>query len=85
MDAFKDRHSAAAGRTDNPVDRFEPQLGDPEPTPFSFMTERIDRPQIQCHMAYTTEKTKRVYRTALHGLLYIAGRSKEWDRGIVLL
>src|SRR5271163_2499173 len=25
--------------------RFEPQKGDPEPTPFSFMTARIDRPQ----------------------------------------
>ena len=41
-------------------DRFEAQFGDAEPTPFSFMTERIDRPQIQCHIAYTSEKTKKV-------------------------
>jgi tRNA uridine 5-carboxymethylaminomethyl modification enzyme len=41
-------------------DRFEAQSGDPEPTPFSFMTDRIDRPQIQCHIAYTSETTKKV-------------------------
>jgi tRNA uridine 5-carboxymethylaminomethyl modification enzyme len=40
--------------------RFEPQSGDAEPTPFSFMTERIAQPQIQCHLAYTTDETKRV-------------------------
>ncbi len=39
---------------------FEAQSGDPEPTPFSFLTERIDREQVQCHIAYTTEKTKQV-------------------------
>jgi len=30
------------------------------PTPFSFLTERIERDQIQCHLAYTTEETHRV-------------------------
>jgi tRNA uridine 5-carboxymethylaminomethyl modification enzyme len=45
--------------------RFEPQPGDAEPTPFSFMTERIDRPQIQCHVGYTTEETARVLREAI--------------------
>ncbi|HYP06421.1 MAG TPA: tRNA uridine-5-carboxymethylaminomethyl(34) synthesis enzyme MnmG [Bryobacteraceae bacterium] len=41
-------------------DRFEAQSGDAVPTPFSFMTDRIDRPQIQCHIAYTTDATKRL-------------------------
>jgi len=45
--------------------QFEPQPGDPEPTPFSFMTGRIDRPQIQCHIGYTTEETGRVLREAI--------------------
>ena len=45
--------------------QFEPQPGDAEPTPFSFMTERIDRPQIQCHVGYTTEETRRVLREAI--------------------
>ena len=45
--------------------RFEPQPGDAEPTPFSFLTERIDRPQIQCHIGYTTEETRRVLQEAI--------------------
>ncbi|HYI94535.1 MAG TPA: tRNA uridine-5-carboxymethylaminomethyl(34) synthesis enzyme MnmG [Bryobacteraceae bacterium] len=45
--------------------RFEPQYGDPEPTPFSFLTTRIDRPQIQCHIAYTTERTKQVIQESI--------------------
>src|ERR1700726_729540 len=32
--------------------RFEPQNGDPEPTPFSFLTEKIEREQVNCHIAY---------------------------------
>ncbi|MGH9673997.1 MAG: tRNA uridine-5-carboxymethylaminomethyl(34) synthesis enzyme MnmG, partial [Bryobacteraceae bacterium] len=40
--------------------RFEPQEGDTDPTPFSFMTEKIKRPQVPCHIAYTTEKTKQI-------------------------
>jgi tRNA uridine 5-carboxymethylaminomethyl modification enzyme len=45
--------------------QFEPQPGDPVPTPFSFLTERIDRPQIQCHIGYTNEQTKRVLQEAI--------------------
>jgi len=40
--------------------RFEQQPGDAVPTPFSFMTEKIDRPQIDCHLAYTTEETHKI-------------------------
>lgn len=40
--------------------RFEPQFGDTVPTPFSFLTEKIDREQIQCHIAFTTEETHRI-------------------------
>jgi tRNA uridine 5-carboxymethylaminomethyl modification enzyme len=45
--------------------KFEPQPGDAEPTPFSFLTDKIDRPQIECHIAYTTEETLRVLREAI--------------------
>jgi tRNA uridine 5-carboxymethylaminomethyl modification enzyme len=45
--------------------QFEPQPGDAEPTPFSFMTDRITRPQIQCHIGYTTEETGRILREAI--------------------
>jgi tRNA uridine 5-carboxymethylaminomethyl modification enzyme len=44
---------------------FEPQPGDAEPTPFSFMTGRIERPQIYCHIAYTTPETLRILREAI--------------------
>jgi tRNA uridine 5-carboxymethylaminomethyl modification enzyme len=45
--------------------QFEPQPGDPVPTPFSFLTEKIDRPQIHCHIGYTTEETARILREAI--------------------
>lgn len=34
--------------------RFEPQYGDAEPTPFSFLTKSIDREQVPCYITYTT-------------------------------
>jgi len=45
--------------------RFEAQPGDSEPTPFSFLTGRIDRPQIQCHIGYTTAETHRILKEAI--------------------
>src|ERR1700683_1412051 len=40
--------------------KFDPQFGDADPVPFSFMTAKIDRPQIQCYLARTTSETKRI-------------------------
>ena len=34
--------------------RFEEARGDDPPVPFSFLTDRIDRPQIVCHQLHTT-------------------------------
>ncbi len=45
--------------------RFERQDGDPEPTPFSFLTEKIQREQVPCHIAYTTEETHHILRAAI--------------------
>ena len=45
--------------------RFEAQHGDPHPTPFSFMTARIDRPQVPCHIAYTSDETLRILRDSI--------------------
>jgi len=42
--------------------RFQPQEGDQDPTPFSFLTERIDRPQVRCYIAYTNADAHRVLR-----------------------
>src|SRR5579863_6511238 len=45
--------------------QFEPQPGDAVPTPFSFLTEKIDRHQIDCHIGYTTAETLRILREAI--------------------
>lgn len=41
-------------------DCFEEQAGDPEPTPFSFLTDSIEREQIRCYLAFTNDETHRV-------------------------
>jgi len=41
-------------------DRLEMQQADDEPVPFSFLTERIDVPQIACGVTHTTEETHRI-------------------------
>jgi tRNA uridine 5-carboxymethylaminomethyl modification enzyme len=45
--------------------QFERQPGDAVPTPFSFLTERIERPQIDCHIGYTTAATRRILQEAI--------------------
>ncbi|MEO8126861.1 MAG: tRNA uridine-5-carboxymethylaminomethyl(34) synthesis enzyme MnmG [Bryobacteraceae bacterium] len=45
--------------------QFEPQEGDAEPTPFSFLTDKIDRPQIKCYISYTNDATKRVLQDSI--------------------
>ena len=45
--------------------RFEPQYGDAQPTPFSFMTPKIEREQIACHIAFTSPETLRILRDSI--------------------
>ncbi len=47
-------------------DAFEPQPADEDPVPFSFATDRIDQPQIQCHIGYTTRSVHDAIRGNLH-------------------
>ena len=46
-------------------DSLESQHGDPEPVPFSFLTDRIDRPQIPCWITYTNEQIHQLIRDNL--------------------
>jgi len=46
--------------------QFEVQRGDAEPTPFSFLTEKIVRDQVNCFIAYTNSNTHRILRENLH-------------------
>jgi len=48
------------------LDKLEIQLGDEEPIPFSFMTERINRKQIPCWITYTNEKIHQLIRDNLY-------------------
>ena len=41
-------------------DQLEMQAADAEPVPFSFLTDRIDVPQIACGVTHTTEATHRI-------------------------
>jgi len=45
--------------------RFEPQHGDAEPTPFSFLTPKIEREQIYCYLTYTSDKTQQILRDSI--------------------
>ncbi|MCZ6690805.1 MAG: tRNA uridine-5-carboxymethylaminomethyl(34) synthesis enzyme MnmG [Planctomycetota bacterium] len=56
--------------------RLEEQPGDRDPRPFSYLTERIDRPQVSCHLTYTNEETHSVIRENLHLSPLYAGRIK---------
>ena len=42
--------------------RFVEEHGDSPAVPFSFMTERIDRPQISCHLLHTTDRVHDLVR-----------------------
>ncbi|HEU0264523.1 MAG TPA: tRNA uridine-5-carboxymethylaminomethyl(34) synthesis enzyme MnmG [Geobacterales bacterium] len=52
------------GRTIN-FSTLEQVHGDPVPLPFSFATERIDQPQVPCHIAYTNQRTHDIIRANL--------------------
>ncbi len=41
-------------------DRLEHQAADEQPVPFSFLTDRIEVPQITCGVTHTTEETHRI-------------------------
>ena len=48
--------------------KFEPQPGDPDPTPFSFRTRRVAHhdSQVPCYVAWTTPDTHRIIRENVH-------------------
>ncbi|MGC8643540.1 MAG: tRNA uridine-5-carboxymethylaminomethyl(34) synthesis enzyme MnmG [Isosphaeraceae bacterium] len=46
--------------------KLERQPGDAEPVPFSFLTERITQPQVDCHITSTTPAVHEIIRANLH-------------------
>ncbi len=45
---------------------FEEQPGDAQPVPFSFATESITQPQINCHIGYTSDALHDKIRANIH-------------------
>jgi tRNA uridine 5-carboxymethylaminomethyl modification enzyme len=57
-------------------DAFEPQPADERPVPFSFATDRIEQPQINCHIGYTTHEVHEAIRANLHESPLYSGKIK---------
>jgi tRNA uridine 5-carboxymethylaminomethyl modification enzyme len=57
--------------------RCEPQPGDADPRPFSFATERIDQPQLMCHITYTNEAVHEVIRANLERAPMYSGQIRS--------
>jgi len=57
-------------------DAFEPQPPDERPVPFSFATDKIEQPQIQCFVGHTSEKLHQQIRSNLHQSPLYSGKIK---------
>lgn len=55
-------------------DSLERQEADSDPIPFSFMTDRIDTPQISCGITRTTEETHKIILDNIHLSAMYAGQ-----------
>ncbi len=55
---------------------FEPQPPDEKPVAFSFSTEKIEQPQIQCFIGYTTDAVHNAIRENLHRSPLYSGQIK---------
>lgn len=57
-------------------DAFEPQPADESLVAFSFATEKIEQPQIECFIGYTDEKLHQTIRENLHQSPLYSGKIK---------
>lgn len=53
---------------------LDSQAADADPTPFSFLTERITNPQITCGITRTTERTHALIRENIHRSAMYSGQ-----------
>ncbi|MEP6718059.1 MAG: tRNA uridine-5-carboxymethylaminomethyl(34) synthesis enzyme MnmG [bacterium] len=63
------------GRTIN-WDAFQRQEADERPVPFSFATDKIQQPQIDCYIGYTTTSVHEAIRKNLHQSPLYSGQIK---------
>jgi tRNA uridine 5-carboxymethylaminomethyl modification enzyme len=64
------------GRTID-FDRVECQPGDEHPQPFSFLTDRLDAPQVPCWITYTNERVHELIRANLHRAPMYSGQIRS--------
>lgn len=57
-------------------DRLEEQPGDDDPVPFSTLTDRIETPQISCHITRTTPETHKIIQDNLSRSAMYSGEIK---------
>ena len=57
-------------------EQFEPQPADESPVPFSFSTETIPQPQINCFIGYTNEAVHDAIRANIHESPLYSGQIK---------
>ena len=57
-------------------DFFESQPADERPVPFSFFTESIEQPQVNCHIGYTNESVHNTIRDNLQESPLYSGQIK---------
>ena len=55
-------------------DVLDRQAGDPEPVPFSFETDSITTPQVDCHITFTNPRTHALIRGSLDRSPLYTGR-----------
>ncbi|WP_193185042.1 tRNA uridine-5-carboxymethylaminomethyl(34) synthesis enzyme MnmG [Nisaea sediminum] len=53
---------------------LQEQKADDPPEPFSYLTDRIEVPQISCYITYTNERTHQLIRDNLHRSAMYGGR-----------
>jgi tRNA uridine 5-carboxymethylaminomethyl modification enzyme len=56
---------------------FQLQPPDPRPVPFSFATDSIEQPQINCYIGYTSAKVHDAIRSNLHESPLYSGKIKS--------
>ena len=57
-------------------DKFETQSADEKPVPFSFATETIEQPQINCFIGYTSDDVHQAIRSNIHESPLYSGQIK---------
>ena len=62
LQRFKTGTPARVDKRSLDFSKMEPQYGDEKIIPFSFMSGKIERPQVPCYLTYTNEKTHDIIR-----------------------